>query len=152
MEKGTELSKTVSTFIVQRILMDQQGLAYMCNTADRFHAISSVLVKMISQKPSSRLLKHIVRCYNRLSENHRARSILKENFPKYLKDQSFCESLDESVKKWLASFLKNLGINNGQSVSSNEIFKMNDNNLNAFNSAGNLHNSNDKKPSNKNSI
>ena len=152
MEKGTELSKTVSTFIVQRILMDQQGLVYMCNTADRFHAISSVLIKMISQKPSPRLLKHIIRCYSRLSENHRARSILKENFPMYLKDQSFCDSLEENVKKWLFTFLKTLGINNGQSVSSNEIFRLNENNLNSFNSAGSLHNGNDKKPNNKNSI
>lgn len=40
MEKGSELSKTVATFIVQRIMLDDNGLNYICKTADRFHAVS----------------------------------------------------------------------------------------------------------------
>ena len=150
MEKGSELSKTVSTFIIQRILLDKEGLAYICNTADRFHAISTVLVKMLSQTPSSRLLKHITRCYSRLSENHRARSILKENFPKILKDKTFCDALDENVKKWLfGTYLKNLGIN--MTGNSGESGKIVDTNLNNFNSGGNGNNA-EKKANNKNSI
>lgn len=39
MEKGSDLSKTVATFIVQRILLDENGLNYMCNTAERFFAV-----------------------------------------------------------------------------------------------------------------
>ena len=39
MERGTELSKTVATFIVQRILLDDNGLNYVCNTAERFYAV-----------------------------------------------------------------------------------------------------------------
>jgi CCR4-NOT transcription complex subunit 9 len=39
MERGTELSKTVATFIVQRILLDENGLNYVCNTAERFYAV-----------------------------------------------------------------------------------------------------------------
>ena len=70
-ERGSELSKTVATFIVQRILLDENGLNYVCNTAERFYAVSSVLLKIISGNPSSRLIKHIVRCYARLSENPR---------------------------------------------------------------------------------
>lgn len=41
MERGSELSKTVATFIVQRILLDDSGLKYVCETADRFHAVST---------------------------------------------------------------------------------------------------------------
>jgi CCR4-NOT transcription complex subunit 9 len=39
METGSELSKTVATFIVQKILLDDAGLAYVCATAERFYAV-----------------------------------------------------------------------------------------------------------------
>ena len=99
MEMGSELSKTVSgkevgrrgdvalhpfplplslsqvaTFIVQKILLDDVGLNYICATAERFFAVSAVLsamVAMLAETPSVRLLKHIIRCYLRLSDNPR---------------------------------------------------------------------------------
>lgn len=40
MERGSEVSKTVATFIIQRILLDDNGLSYICNTAERFYAVS----------------------------------------------------------------------------------------------------------------
>lgn len=43
MERGSEVSKTVATFIVQRILLDDLGLNYVCNTAERFYAVSILL-------------------------------------------------------------------------------------------------------------
>ena len=52
-------------------------------------------------KPSTRLLKHIIRCYNRLAENTRARIALKENLPTLLKEIKLQENLDESSKKCL---------------------------------------------------
>ena len=42
METGSELSKTVATFIVQKILLDDAGLDYICATAERFYAVSGV--------------------------------------------------------------------------------------------------------------
>lgn len=71
MERGSELSKTVATFIVQRILLDDNGLSYVCNTAERFYAVSSVLGNMVNLNPAGRLFKHVIRCYARLSENPR---------------------------------------------------------------------------------
>lgn len=47
METGSELSKTVATFIVQKILLDDVGLNYICATADRFFAVSTVLANMV---------------------------------------------------------------------------------------------------------
>jgi CCR4-NOT transcription complex subunit 9 len=44
MERGSELSKTVATFIVQRILLDENGLNYVCNTAERFYAVTTYLI------------------------------------------------------------------------------------------------------------
>ena len=39
METGSELSKTVATFIVQKILLDDTGLTYICSTPERFYAV-----------------------------------------------------------------------------------------------------------------
>lgn len=69
METGSELSKTVATFIVQKILLDGVGLSYICATAERFFAVGAVLSSMVTglaEQPSVRLLKHIIRCYLRL--------------------------------------------------------------------------------------
>ena len=111
MDRGSELSKSVATFIIQRIILDNNGLVYLCKTAERFHAVNCVLGKMLSNDPSTRLLKPIIRCYSRMSENHRARSILKENYPQILNDRGFQKSLDDFTKRWLISFLKTIGIN-----------------------------------------
>lgn len=104
MERGTELSQTVATFIIQKILLDEQGLNYLCQTAERFFAVSTVLNNMVQNqvdKPSSRLLKHIIRCYNRLAENPRARIALRQNMPKILTEPKLIENLDDSSKKSL---------------------------------------------------
>jgi CCR4-NOT transcription complex subunit 9 len=113
METGSELSKTVATFIVQKVLLDDTGLNYICATAERFFAVSSVLSGMVSkllENPSVRLLKHIVRCYLRLSEHPRAREALRQCLPDGLRDQSFAPALrtEESVQRWLQHLLKNL--------------------------------------------
>ncbi|VDP13240.1 unnamed protein product [Heligmosomoides polygyrus] len=74
MEQGTELSKTVATFILQKILLDDTGLSYICQTYERFSHVAMILGKMVmklSRDPSSRLLKHVIRCYSRLSDNPR---------------------------------------------------------------------------------
>lgn len=52
----------------------QVGLNYICATAERFFAVGAVLgnmVVMLTDQPSPRLLKHIIRCYLRLSDNPR---------------------------------------------------------------------------------
>ena len=94
METGSELSKTVATFILQKILLDDTGLYYICQTYDRFSHVAMILVwirihflvgpivreslilqgKMVialAKESSARLLKHVVRCYLRLSDNQR---------------------------------------------------------------------------------
>ena len=97
MEAGSELSKTVATFILQKILLDETGLYYICQTYDRFSHVAMILVRKakirnvpssldvipllcylqgkmviaLAKEPSARLLKHVVRCYLRLSDNQR---------------------------------------------------------------------------------
>ncbi len=115
MESGSELSRTVATFVVQKILLDANGLNYICATAERFYAVSTVLGNMVNslvENPSVRLLKHIIRCYLRLSENQRAREAQRQCLPDPLKNTTFAACLkDDTVsKKWLQSLLVNLGL------------------------------------------
>jgi len=63
METGSELSKTVAIFIVQKILLDDNGLNYICATYERFYAVGTVLSNMVAQlveQQTARLLKHVV--------------------------------------------------------------------------------------------
>lgn len=113
METGSELSKTVATFIVQKILLDEVGLDYICQTAERFYAVSTVLGNMVLvlvESPSVRLLKHVVRCYLRLSDNARAKEALRQCLPDGLRDNTFTNVLkdDVSVKRWLTQLLFNI--------------------------------------------
>lgn len=71
METGSELSKTVAIFIVQKILLDDMGLQYICQTYERFYAVGTVLSNMVTQlvdQQTVRLLKHVVRCFLRYDE------------------------------------------------------------------------------------
>ncbi|KAI3436877.1 hypothetical protein D9Q98_006285 [Chlorella vulgaris] len=116
METGSELSKTVATFIVQKILLDnvRVGLNYICATAERFFAVGAVLSSMVTglaEQPSVRLLKHIIRCYLRLSDNPRAREALRQCLPDLLRNPQFtaCLKDDITTRRWLAQLLVNVG-------------------------------------------
>ncbi|XP_037494476.1 CCR4-NOT transcription complex subunit 9 [Jatropha curcas] len=116
MEMGSELSKTVATFIVQKILLDDVGLDYICTTAERFFAVGRVLGNMVAalaEQPSSRLLKHIIRCYLRLSDNPRACDALRSCLPDMLRDATFSSCLreDPTTRRWLQQLLHNVGVN-----------------------------------------
>ena len=79
----------------------------------RFSHVAMILGKMViqlSKEPSQRLLKHVVRCYLRLSDNTRACEALCQCLPDQLKDETFATCLkdDKSTKHWLAQLLKNI--------------------------------------------
>lgn len=110
METGTELSKTVSTFILQKILLDDVGLHYICATTERFMAVSTSLSQMVTalyDQPSTRLLKHIIRCYLRLSDHDRAKELLINCLPPQLGNPQFiaCLKNDVATKRWLSQLL-----------------------------------------------
>ncbi|VDN57250.1 unnamed protein product [Dracunculus medinensis] len=138
MNTGTELSKTVATFILQKVLLNDDGLAYVCRKYECFLQVIMVLKKMViqlAQQQSLRLLKHIIRCYNRLSENPRlilnpfpnssnfeifdqiiislfsATQILRQYIPDQLRDGTFNQILQEDklTRHWLTQLLKNIG-------------------------------------------
>ena len=112
MESNTisELSKTVATFIIQKIITDKDGMAYVCQTYERFQHVNSILAKMvvaIAHEPSPRLLKHVIRCYLRLSDNYRAKKALEKQLPPQLLDNTFMNMLnnDRSTRQCLNQLL-----------------------------------------------
>eukprot|EP01091_Cochliopodium_minus_P012612 TRINITY_DN3854_c0_g2_i1.p1 TRINITY_DN3854_c0_g2~~TRINITY_DN3854_c0_g2_i1.p1 ORF type:complete len:290 (-),score=61.20 TRINITY_DN3854_c0_g2_i1:54-923(-) len=110
METGEDSCKTIATFILQKILFDNNGLTYICATLERFNAVttvlSSIVLKIDKEKDSARLLKHIIRCYHRLTENTRAKEALKTVIPPQLKELT--NLLDNSTKKVLNQLLTSL--------------------------------------------
>ncbi|GJS63011.1 RNA-directed DNA polymerase, eukaryota [Tanacetum coccineum] len=109
-EMGSEMTKCVATFIIQRILSDSGGLNFMCRTAERFVETSRVLRSMVAAQPTSRLFKHIIRCYLLLSQNSRACDALKGSLPNALLDGTFSPILseDHTTRGWLHQLLINL--------------------------------------------
>ncbi|KAI8806522.1 hypothetical protein BJ742DRAFT_679952 [Cladochytrium replicatum] len=113
METGSELSKTVAIFIVQKILLDDMGLNYICQTYERFFAVAAVLANMVThlvEQQSIRLLKHVIRCYLRLSDNARAREALKACLPEPLRDGTFTAILkdDMTTRRCLQTLQQNM--------------------------------------------
>ncbi|PIK49591.1 putative cell differentiation protein RCD1-like [Apostichopus japonicus] len=135
MESGSELSKTIllqagtceeaiiglskpqadrsGNIYSSKNTLDETGLSYICQTYERFSHVAMILGKMVlalAKEPSARLLKHVVRCYLRLSDNQRARGALRQCLPDQLKDTTFANVLkdDNSTKRWLAQLIKNL--------------------------------------------
>ncbi|XP_020164283.1 uncharacterized protein [Aegilops tauschii subsp. strangulata] len=84
MEMGNEPSKTVSTFILLKVLLSEVGLKQCCDTRGPFYAIAFALQKRVDspdERPSARLLKCIIRCYLRLFDHRRGVRCLKQVFP-----------------------------------------------------------------------
>ncbi|WJX11400.1 hypothetical protein P8452_02018 [Trifolium repens] len=69
-EVGKELSKTVAAFIVEKILSDHAGMAYVCVIPERYFAVTRALDILAGSQnqPSSRLVKLLISCYTYLSE------------------------------------------------------------------------------------
>ncbi|KAK9089732.1 hypothetical protein Scep_028814 [Stephania cephalantha] len=115
MEAGDELSKTVATFVLQKILMHDVGLEYITHAPERFYAVGQVLAKMLTspnpeQPPSIRLLKNIIRCYLRLSVNPRACEALRDCLPGILREPAISQYFrdDQGCLSSLQQLLRNV--------------------------------------------
>ncbi|CAI8619962.1 unnamed protein product [Vicia faba] len=116
MEIGKEISKTIATFIIEKILADEEGLAYVCATVERFFAVTRVLDMMLETlqiQPSLRLLKLVIQCYSRLSNNHRAGIALTRCLPNMLRNTTFINHLreDPAIWRWVNELYENVGKN-----------------------------------------
>jgi CCR4-NOT transcription complex subunit 9 len=66
------------------------------------------MVKSQTEERSSRLLKHIIRCYFRLSENKCALTALKQNIPTVVSQQANMDKLDDPTKRCLKNLIENI--------------------------------------------
>ncbi|GMH18044.1 hypothetical protein Nepgr_019885 [Nepenthes gracilis] len=106
LKSGAPFSKTVVSYIIQKIMIDELRLHYSYNFAERFYSISRVLgrmlerivkemVKRIAEETSMKLLKIIVRCFLRISESTRPRDALTICLPPSIKDATITNMLND---------------------------------------------------------
>lgn len=81
MDIGLDLSKTLAVFILQKILTDDAGLAFVCSVPNRLQLVSEVFCKVLkiavpktplpvdNTDQRKRLFKHIIRCFCRLVDD-----------------------------------------------------------------------------------
>jgi CCR4-NOT transcription complex subunit 9 len=55
------------------------------------------MVNQLVEQQSIRLLKHVIRCYMRLSDNSRAREALRQCLPDRLRDSTFLHTLKDDI-------------------------------------------------------
>lgn len=108
MEKGTELIRAVTSFIVQRIIVDINGLKYICEIRQRLYAIIYVLETILQNNISLRIVKNILKIYLRLIENKEAKKVVKLELPQKIRDINFIKTLDESSRDKVYILLKSL--------------------------------------------
>ncbi|XP_074362908.1 cell differentiation protein rcd1-like [Apium graveolens] len=64
-EYGNELSQSTASWIMSRIMMQEQGLQYCCEPANRLCAIMKVfndVIEKMQDEPSTTVLKNIIQC------------------------------------------------------------------------------------------
>lgn len=106
-EIGNELSKTVAIFIIQKILIDDYGLSFICDSEARLTTVldhfAAVLRLPNDNGKTTRLLKHVIRCYLRITESEKGLKILRKNAPQELIQESFKARVEEdasTLKFW----------------------------------------------------
>jgi CCR4-NOT transcription complex subunit 9 len=114
LDRGTELSKCIASFIVLRISLNDEGYKYIFEKEQRLYLIVQFLGSALKCKISPRILKYILRIFARLSENKKARSTLKNILPEEIKNNKFFSVLDDSSKKWVKTLRKNLEENDSE--------------------------------------
>ncbi|KAF8047274.1 hypothetical protein N665_3117s0002 [Sinapis alba] len=99
-EIGSTESKTVSVYILNKMLSTDEGLKYCCVLADRFFLIDGLLKKLLvylssMKNPSPSLFNLIAGCYAKLSQKSRAREGLWRFPPVMLLNGTFDSLLAE---------------------------------------------------------
>ena len=70
METDSQMAKIVAIFIFQKILLDEAGLTYVCDTPERLQATVAALNSLVNQVVETRedsLLNRTLSCYLYLS-------------------------------------------------------------------------------------
>ncbi|KAJ8539996.1 hypothetical protein K7X08_026385 [Anisodus acutangulus] len=104
MDRGDKLTGKAATLIVMKILMQEAGLNYCCDSPQRVLSVVQVLrqpVERLSGCPCLQLLKYVVQCYLCLTRKYMLAGVydaLRHNFPPQLSDNTFHISLHQDPK------------------------------------------------------
>lgn len=91
-KQGNEMSQTLSTFLLHKILDHKNGLRFVMQIPKRASTILDVLSTMVDELAKSlsvRLLKNVLRCYIRFLDSTLTLNVLSSNLPKALEDGTF---------------------------------------------------------------
>ncbi|CAN4091356.1 unnamed protein product [Withania somnifera] len=112
MERCDKLSCKVATLIIMKILMQQKGMTYCCDGADRFYSIVQVLCQVVEKlavKPCLLHLKYVIQCYLSFSGVVRFAwpcDALRNQVPPQLFDNTFKDILrDDHETSWMLQLL-----------------------------------------------
>ena len=100
MQNGGQLAKTVAIFILHSYLSHEEGLHYVCDTAERFYAVASALETMVEtlvRVPCTRQLKYVISCYLRLCDHPQARGVFQLCFPAPLTSKATLDQVAPSI-------------------------------------------------------
>lgn len=99
MDIGSIVSKKIATYIFLKIIGNDEGLEYACQTFERFIAISVILNSMVIQlieKTEKHLLKSVLRCYVRLAHQENVRISYETKPPEALFSQQMAKIIEEN--------------------------------------------------------
>ncbi|XP_074363386.1 cell differentiation protein rcd1-like [Apium graveolens] len=95
------LLKETASWIMSRIMMQEQGLQYCCEPANRLCAIMKVfndVIEKMQDEPSTTFLKNIIQCYVIMSDDpSRGYLILRSFIPPILTTAPYIEALRLSM-------------------------------------------------------
>jgi CCR4-NOT transcription complex subunit 9 len=163
MQKGTcDIMGQITSFIIQRIINDINGLKYICEMRERLMAIKYVLEVMLQNKNNNKMIKNILRIYLGLIENKEAKTLLKRSLPEKLRDSNFIRNLDNSSQAKVNILLKSLEedeagtdikiikLKNDLTNNIQNINIINNNNLNNYNNGNKINMNNNEMNMNNN--
>lgn len=100
MELGHDLSKTVAIFVIQKILLDNYGLSYICQSEQRLITVLDHLDGIISSNEAgkgARAMKHAIRCYLRLTEEENGLIMLRKRIPNEILNDSIVDRVGDDT-------------------------------------------------------
>ncbi|KAM0677846.1 hypothetical protein BDAP_001524 [Binucleata daphniae] len=114
MDLGSEVSKILALHVFLKIIENKEGMEYVCQTFDRFLAISVILNSMLYQcitTPSIKLVEYILDCYIKLTEKENVKMIYRNKKPDAFTNAEITKQMQEDplVNQKYEKFMKMIG-------------------------------------------
>ncbi|KAM0673354.1 Cell differentiation protein RCD1 [Gurleya vavrai] len=110
---GSEVSKIVALHVFIKIIDTFEGIEYVCQTFDRFIAISVILNSVLYQcaaTPSAKLLEYILDCFTKLAKKENVKQLYRNKKPEALACHEIKKQIenDNLLTKKYETFVKSI--------------------------------------------